>query len=360
MPTLMSGDAPMGGSQAKYAQVAQDEGAKPLEVEAPSGPLGSGAPPVMRKPAFWAAVLVVALGASVMLSGPAAPPVTVEAAPETEVPATTYSTPTLRGTEDSTLTALIAENSRLRADLASKGTGGASDEAFSALFEENGRLRAELAQKPASTGGEFDIGAYRAERLAATPPNIIECAEANAGESQEACHLPKERRFEAIQQKGITLWMTGLSGSGKSTIARALEEALVLKYGKVVQQLDGDNVRTGLNRDLGFTPADRDESVRRVGELACLFNGGGVITLVTLVSPYRAARDAARQRHEEQHLKFLEVFMNVPIDEVQKRDPKGLYAKVAAGEIKSFTGMSADAPYEAPLHPEVDLSLIHI
>ena len=90
----------------------------------------------------------------------------------------------------------------------------------------------------------------------------------------------------------------------------------MLKYGKVVQQLDGDNVRTGLNRDLGFTPADRDESVRRVGELACLFNGGGVITLVTLVSPYRAARDAARQRHEEQHLKFLEVFMNVPIDEV--------------------------------------------
>ena len=84
-----------------------------------------------------------------------------------------------------------------------------------------------------------------------------------------------------------------------------------------MQQFDGDNVRTGLNRDLGFTPADRDESVRRVGELACLFNGGGVITLVTLVSPYRAARDAARQRHEEQHLKFLEVFMNVPIDEVR-------------------------------------------
>ena len=168
----MSGDAPMGASQAKYAQVAQDEGQKPLEVEAPSGPLGSGAPPVMRKPAFWAAVLVVALGASVMLSGPAAPPVTVEAAPETDVPTTSYSTPTLRGTEDSTLTALIAENSRLRADLASKSSnGGASDEAFSALFEENGRLRAELAQKP-STGGEFDIGAYRAERLAATPPKL--------------------------------------------------------------------------------------------------------------------------------------------------------------------------------------------
>ena len=99
MPTLMSGDAPMGGSQAKYAQVAQDEGQKPLEVEAPSGPLGSGAPPVMRKPAFWAAVLVVALGASVMLSGPASPPPVISETPETDVPATTYSTPTLRGTE---------------------------------------------------------------------------------------------------------------------------------------------------------------------------------------------------------------------------------------------------------------------
>lgn len=356
MPTLMGGDAPMGGSQARYAQVATDEsGRAPLEVEAPSGPLGSGAPPVMRKPAFWAAVLVVALGASVMLSGPAA---SVVIEPETEQPAASvYTAPALRGSEDSTLTALIAENSRLRSDLAAKShsSAGASDEAFSALFEENGRLRSELASKAPASSGTFDIGAYRAERLAATPPNIIECAEATAGESQEACHLLKERRFEAIGQKGITLWMTGLSGSGKSTIARALEEALVLKYGKVVQQLDGDNVRTGLNRDLGFTPADRDESVRRVGELACLFNGGGVITLVTLVSPYRAARDVARQRHADQHLSFLEVFMNVPIDEVKKRDPKGLYAKVATGEITSFTGMSADAPYEAPVRPEVDL-----
>ena len=141
--------------------------------------------------------------------------------------------------------------------------------------------------------------------------------------------------------------MTGLSGSGKSTIARALEEELVLRFGKTVQMLDGDNVRTGLNRDLGFSPADRDESVRRVGELACLFNGGGVITLVTLVSPYREARDAARKRHEEQGLKFLEVFMNVPISVVQERDPKGLYAKVASGELTGFTGMSADAPFSA-------------
>jgi len=203
--------------------------------------------------------------------------------------------------------------------------------------------------------GDFDIGAYRAERLAATPPNIIECAEAEEGENQEACHLPIDRRFQALSQKGITLWMTGYSGSGKSTIARALEEKLVLEYGLHVQNLDGDNVRTGLNRDLGFSPDDRAESVRRVGEMACLFTGGGVITLVTLVSPYQADRDAARLRHEEQGLKFMEVFMDVPIEVVQERDPKGLYAKVATGEIKSFTGMSADAPYEPPPNPEINL-----
>ena len=202
---------------------------------------------------------------------------------------------------------------------------------------------------------DFDIGAYREAALANTPPNIIECAGAEAGGSQELCHLPRKKRYGAIGQKGITLWMTGLSGSGKSTIAGALEERLVLEHGKVVQMLDGDNVRTGLNRDLGFSPADRAESVRRVGELACLFNAGGVITLVTLVSPYRADRDAARARHGDMGLKFLEVYMNVNIDVVQARDPKGLYAKVKAGEITSFTGMSDDAPYEKPLHPDVDL-----
>eukprot|EP00620_Florenciella_sp_RCC1587_P021806 CAMPEP_0182556594 /NCGR_PEP_ID=MMETSP1324-20130603/806_1 /TAXON_ID=236786 /ORGANISM="Florenciella sp., Strain RCC1587" /LENGTH=1013 /DNA_ID=CAMNT_0024768507 /DNA_START=30 /DNA_END=3071 /DNA_ORIENTATION=- len=208
---------------------------------------------------------------------------------------------------------------------------------------------------PGAVPDGFDIDAYREERLAATPPNIIECAEASEGESQEACHLPQDHRYQALSQKGITLWMTGYSGSGKSTIARALEEKLVLEYGLHVQNLDGDNVRTGLNRDLGFSPGDRAESVRRVGEMACLFTGGGVITLVTLVSPYQADRDAARQRHEEQGLKFMEVFMDVPIEVVQERDPKGLYAKVKTGEIKSFTGMSKDAPYEPPPNPEINL-----
>jgi len=200
---------------------------------------------------------------------------------------------------------------------------------------------------------DFDIGTYRQQQLAASPPHIIECAEAGEGGSQEKCHLPRPLRYQALGQKGITLWMTGLSGSGKSTIAAALEEKLVLEYGKHVYRLDGDNIRTGLNRDLGFSDADRAESVRRVGELAALFADSGCITLVGLVSPFRKDRDEVRKRHEEQGLKFMEVFMDVPLSVVQDRDPKGLYAKVDAGEIKGFTGV--DAPYEPPIDPELDL-----
>ena len=110
---------------------------------------------------------------------------------------------------------------------------------------------------------------------------------------------------------------------------------------------------TGLNRDLGFSKADRAESVRRVGELACLFADSGTITIVSLVSPYKADRDAVRKRHHEQGIRFLEVFVDVPLSVVQERDPKGLYAKVAAGELKGFTGV--DDPYEAPEHPEIVL-----
>ena len=201
--------------------------------------------------------------------------------------------------------------------------------------------------------GEFDIGAYREQILAQSTPHIIECAEAGEGGSQEACHLSRQKRYAALEQKGVTLWMTGLSGSGKSTIAAQLEEQLVLQHGKSVYRLDGDNIRTGLNRDLGFSKADRGESVRRVGELACLFADAGMITIVSLVSPYKADRDAVRKRHEEQGLKFLEVFMDVPLTVVQERDPKGLYKKVAAGELKGFTGV--DDPYEAPEHAEINM-----
>ena len=201
--------------------------------------------------------------------------------------------------------------------------------------------------------GAFDIGAYREAILSQSSPYIIECASAEGGGSQEACHMSRKERYAALNQKGITLWMTGLSGSGKSTIASLLEEQLVKLHGKNVYRLDGDNIRTGLNRDLGFSKADRGESVRRVGELSCLFNDAGLVTIVSLVSPYKEDRDAVRQRHKDQGLEFLELFMDVPLIVVQDRDPKGLYKKVAAGELKGFTGV--DDPYEAPENPELSI-----
>ncbi|CAM9151383.1 unnamed protein product, partial [Ectocarpus fasciculatus] len=214
----------------------------------------------------------------------------------------------------------------------------------------------EQSKAPVIFSGEINdetIGAYRKKILSQSTPHIIECAEAGEGGSQEACHLSRDKRYAALDQKGVTLWMTGLSGSGKSTIAALLEEQLVLQHGKSVYRLDGDNIRTGLNRDLGFSKTDRGESVRRVGELSCLFSDAGMITIVSLVSPYRQDRDDVRKRHEEQGIKFLEVFMDVPLNVVQQRDPKGLYKKVAAGEIKGFTGV--DDPYEAPINAEISI-----
>lgn len=197
------------------------------------------------------------------------------------------------------------------------------------------------------------MATLRAKALESSPPHIIECASATAGESQAACHLPPAQRFAALGQKGATLWMTGCSGAGKTTIATALEETLVTKYGKHVYRLDGDNLRTGLNRDLSFSESDRAESVRRTGELATLFSDAGIITLVGLISPYRGDRDAVRKRHEEQGIPFYEIFLDVPVDALKARDPKGQYAKVEAGELKHFTCI--DDPYEEPLQPEITL-----
>ena len=193
----------------------------------------------------------------------------------------------------------------------------------------------------------------RQDALDKTPPHIIECAAAERGESQAACHLPSAERYAALNQKGATLWMTGCSGAGKTTIATALEDKLVKLYGKHTYRLDGDNLRTGINRDLGFSEADRAESVRRTGELATLFSDSGMITLVGLISPYRADRDAVRKRHEEQGIPFYEVFLDVPVEELFDRDPKGQYAKVKSGELKHFTCI--DDPYEEPLAPEITL-----
>ncbi|HEB60468.1 MAG TPA: adenylyl-sulfate kinase [Phycisphaeraceae bacterium] len=164
--------------------------------------------------------------------------------------------------------------------------------------------------------------------------------------------VSREERFRKLNQKGCVIWFTGLSGSGKSTIACALESALV-NMGKHCYRLDGDNVRHGLNKNLGFSPEDRTENIRRIGEVSKLFADAGIITLTSFISPYIADRNAAREVCEKDGLHFCEVFVDVTLEEAENRDPKGLYKKARAGEIKGFTGI--DAPYEAPEKPEVHL-----
>ncbi len=143
--------------------------------------------------------------------------------------------------------------------------------------------------------------------------------------------------------RGITLWFTGLSGLGKSTVAVAMEEALYDR-GCRTYILDGDNIRTGINRDLGFAPEDRVENIRRIGEIAKLYRDTGVINLVAFISPYRAERELARSLSEGDD--FLEIFVECPVEVCEQRDPKGLYKKARAGEIPEFTGISA--PYDVP------------
>jgi bifunctional enzyme CysN/CysC len=155
---------------------------------------------------------------------------------------------------------------------------------------------------------------------------------------------------EHRKTQGMTLWLTGLSGSGKSSVAVEVERRLVAA-GQPAYILDGDNLRHGLNADLGFSPEDRAENVRRVTEVARLIADAGVVAIVSLVSPYRADRDAARAAHESDGLPFLEIFMDTPLEVAEARDTKGLYAKARAGEILDFTGINA--PYEAPLRPDL-------
>ncbi len=159
-------------------------------------------------------------------------------------------------------------------------------------------------------------------------------------------------RHQNMQQKGVTLWMTGLSGSGKSTIAVALEQVL-LQRSKHAYRLDGDNVRHGLNKNLGFSAEDRTENIRRIGEVAKLFAEAGIVTITSFISPYRADRDLVRKLHDDAGLPFFEVYVDAPLDVAEERDPKGLYKKARAGEIKGFTGI--DDPYEAPQNPELHL-----
>ena len=165
--------------------------------------------------------------------------------------------------------------------------------------------------------------------------------------------ITREDRTRLIKQKGATLWFTGLSGSGKSTVAVALEQKLY-ELGHLSYRLDGDNIRLGINKNLGFSAEDRAENIRRIGEIAKLFADTGVITLSSFISPYREDRDRVRAIHDTAGLTFIEVFVDCPLEEVERRDPRGLYKKARAGEIKNFTGI--DDPYEAPEAPEIHLS----
>jgi len=164
--------------------------------------------------------------------------------------------------------------------------------------------------------------------------------------------ITQAERQRNLGQKGCTIWMTGLSGSGKSTIAVALEQVL-LQRGKHAYRLDGDNVRHGLNNNLGFSAEDRAENIRRIGEVSKLFADAGLVAITSFISPYRTDRDKARDLHDQAELPFLEVFVDAPLDVAESRDPKGLYKKARAGQIKGFTGI--DDPYEAPEHAELVL-----
>ncbi len=169
-------------------------------------------------------------------------------------------------------------------------------------------------------------------------------------------HVTREERNGLLKQKGCTIWFTGLSGSGKSTIAFTLEHALVQR-GHLAYVLDGDNIRHGLNKNLGFSAADREENIRRIGEVAKLFADAGLITLTSFISPYRKDRDNVRALHAEGKLPFIEIHVNTPIETCETRDPKGLYKKaraaLASGKGMGFTGI--DDPYEPPTAPELTI-----
>ncbi|OQZ02604.1 MAG: adenylyl-sulfate kinase [Candidatus Brocadia sp. UTAMX2] len=160
--------------------------------------------------------------------------------------------------------------------------------------------------------------------------------------------ITKDDRVKLMKQKGVTIWLTGLSGSGKSTIAVELEHAL-LENKHLAYILDGDNIRHGLNKNLGFSPEDRTENIRRIGEVAKLFTDANMIAITAFISPYRQDRDNVRKLLKDGE--FIEIYIQCPLEVCEQRDTKGLYKKARAGEVKEFTGISA--PYEEPLHPEL-------
>jgi adenylylsulfate kinase len=160
--------------------------------------------------------------------------------------------------------------------------------------------------------------------------------------------VTREDRHQLLNQKGAIVWMTGLSAAGKSTIAVELEKLLLARH-KHAYRLDGDNIRMGLNKNLGFSAEDRAENIRRIGEVAKLFADAGVIAITSFISPYKKDRDLVRAGSKPGD--FIEVYVHVSLEGAEKRDPKGLYKKARAGQIKGFTGI--DDPYEAPEKPEI-------
>ncbi|HET9732518.1 MAG TPA: adenylyl-sulfate kinase [Acidimicrobiales bacterium] len=172
------------------------------------------------------------------------------------------------------------------------------------------------------------------------PPNV----------TWHAGHLSRQQRWDALGCRGATVWFTGLSGSGKSTLAMEVEARLV-RTRRIAYVLDGDNLRHGLNADLGFSPEDRTRNVRRVAEVARLFADAGAVALVSLISPFRAGRDEARQLHSEANLAFFEVWVDAPLEVCAERDPKGLYARARAGTLSGLTGV--ESPYEPPRQPDL-------
>jgi adenylyl-sulfate kinase len=171
--------------------------------------------------------------------------------------------------------------------------------------------------------------------------------------SWQHCALTRPRRWQALQTRGATVWFTGLPSSGKSTLGAAVEQRLV-EEGRSAYLLDGDNLRHGMCADLGFSRADRERNVERVGEVARLFADSGAVAVVALVSPYEETRGQVRERHEREGLAFVEVFVNTPLWLCMERDPKGLYARALTGALTDFTGV--DDPYEAPRRAELELT----
>ena len=176
--------------------------------------------------------------------------------------------------------------------------------------------------------------------------------------SEAIWHEPGVTRSQRWNKHGLvgaTVWLTGLSGSGKSTIATELAREL-LNTSRLAYILDADNVRLGLNSDLGYSDDDRTENIRRMAEVACLFADSGTVAIVPIISPFIASREHARKIHEQRQLRFIEVHVATPIDECERRDTKGLYAKVRSGQLTGLSGV--DSPYEAPKSPDVIVGMV--